>query len=629
LIVKNLISPKWTGAAAIAPQTYPDPPMTSAEMLSSETEKLHSTNARNVTIAKVFEAVVAESGSRIAIKFGDQSITYSELNRRANRLAHRLQALGVGPDVLVGVLGNRSLELIIALLAVLKAGGGYVPLDPEYPAERLSYMINDTQCAAVISSQSVLDGLPQALSVATLNFDAALHAGIDTDPESTATASNIAYVMYTSGSTGMPKGVVAEQRSIVRLVRNTNYCEFRCDDSWLQFAPLSFDASTLEIWGALLNGGRLVVAPQRASLGDVGRLIRDEKITSAWLTTGLFALVIEQQVENLKSLRQLLSGGDVLSPRHVRLALAGLPDCTVINGYGPTENTTFTCCHRMQPGEHVLEPVPIGRPISNSTVYILDEHHRPVPAGTTGELFTGGDGVARGYLNNPSATAEKFLPDPFSIQPGARMYRTGDLARWRDDGCVEFIGRADNQVKILGHRIELGEIETVLAQHPEIAQSCVIAHADGSESKRLIAYYVSKGLETSPPELRRYLAGRLPRYMVPALLVPMCQMPLNANGKFDRAALPKPQVVAVDRAEPAPGTNNVEDIIMQAWRRAVRIDQINPDDNFFDIGGDSLRLVAVHADLERQLHREIPIMDLFEATTVRALAAKARRGERG
>ncbi len=576
---------------------------------------------RQATIAALFEDIAARYGQSPAVKFGAETLTYDALNRRANRLAHRLQKLGVGPDVLVGCLGERSAGLIVALLAILKAGGGYVPLDPDYPAERLSYLIKDTRCTVVLASRKARDGLTAPLSVETLVYDDADVDGDDTNPNSAATASHIGYVMYTSGSTGAPKGVVAEQRSIIRLVRDTTYCRFGPEETWLHFAPLAFDASTLEIWGALLNGGRLVVAPQRASLADVGRLIVDAQVTAAWFTTGLFALMVEQQLGSLKGLRQLLSGGDVLSPRHVRMALEGLPGCTLINGYGPTENTTFTCCFPMRSAGDVLDPVPIGRPISNTTAYILDEQGQPVEPGIVGELYTGGDGVARGYLNSPQSTAEKFLPDPFSQQAGARMYRTGDLARWREDGCIEFAGRADSQVKILGHRIEMGEIETVLGQHPDVAQSCVVAHAETGGSKRLIAYYVPKSDGVAPLDLRRYLSEKLPRYMVPALLVPTCQMPLNANGKIDRAALPKPALTSGVDAPLAVATDALADVIAHAWRRAIGAEHVGLDDNFFDIGGNSLRLVSVHADLERQLQREIPIMDLFDATTVRALAA--------
>jgi len=593
-----------------------------AETPQIETISTHpQTYPRNATIAAVFEQIARTNASRPAVTFGPATLNYGELNDRANRLAHRLRRAGVGPDILVGCVAERSADLIVALVAILKAGGGYVPLDPDYPAERISYLLADTRCAALVGPDATLSRLPQRSSLLALPFEDPLDGESEQNPSPQGDASSIAYVMYTSGSTGKPKGVVAENRAVVRLVRGQSYCDFSPNETWLHFAPLAFDASTLEIWGALLNGGRVVVAPQRASLPDLGRLIQSQRITSLWLTTGLFNLMVDQQLEALAGVRQLLAGGDVLSPRHVKHVLEGAPGITVINGYGPTENTTFTCCHRMKPGTPVPIPVPIGAAIAHTTAYILDDQRQPVTPGIVGELYTGGDGVARGYLNNPEATAGKFLPDPFSDVPGARMYRTGDLARGRPDGTIEFIGRVDNQVKILGHRIELGEIETALTEHPAISQCCVIAHTDSTGPKRLIAYFMAKGGELTPNELRTFLSIRLPRYMIPALLVPLCAWPLNANGKIDRAALPKPYAETPTPPAVVPGTS-LEAVITAAWHRAVASGSIGLDDNFFDIGGDSLRLISVHAELEQSLGREIPVMDLFEATTIRALIKK-------
>ena len=303
---------------------------------------------------------------------------------------------------------------------------------------------------------------------------------------------------------------MVENRAIVRLVRNTNFCRFGPDEVFLQLAPVSFDASTLEIWGALLNGGRLVVMPpQASSLEEIGRTIRKEGVTTLWLTSGLFNLMVEERLEDLRPVQQLLAGGDVLSAPHVRRVLENLPDCCLINGYGPTENTTFTCCHSMRHGDPVPESIPIGQPISNTRVYILDEQMRPLAPGNPGELYAAGEGVARGYVNNPIATAEKFLPDPFAAESDARMYRTGDLARWREDGTIEFLGRIDTQVKILGYRIEPGEVETVLRMHKGVKQICVVPHADENGSKRLVAYYVpAPNTDASPIELRRFLARK-------------------------------------------------------------------------------------------------------------------------
>ncbi|HUY12928.1 MAG TPA: non-ribosomal peptide synthetase [Terriglobia bacterium] len=580
---------------------------------------------RDKTVAELFEEVAAACPESIAVVFGGQQLTYAELNQRANRLAHRLRRMGVGAETMVGCCIERSLELIVACIGVLKAGGAYVPLDPSYPKERLDFLIDDTRTPVMLTQKSLASTALAGRELPTVCVDGAETAVFESDglnPSRAGGPRSLAYVMYTSGSTGWPKGAMVENRAIVRLVRNTTFCRFGADEVFLQFAPISFDASTLELWGPLLNGGRLVVMPpQASSLEELGRAIREQGVTTLWLTAGIFNLMVEQRLEDLRPVRQLLAGGDVLSPRHVRMVLENLPNCRLINGYGPTENTTFTCCHTMHPGDRVPESIPIGRPISNTQVYILDEHLRPAPPGQTGEIYAGGDGVARGYLNNPDATSGKFLPDPFAKEPGERMYRTGDLARWREDGIVEFLGRIDTQVKILGHRIEPGEVETVLRMHKGVNQICVVPHTDDNGSKRLVAYYVpSENPGISPRDLREFLRGKLPQYMVPALFVPMTSMPLSPNGKVDRAAMPKPAFAPeIDASTERPATH-LERTIRDLWTRILRVDRVGLDDNFFDAGGDSLLLVAVHSNLQKALQLQIPVTDLFEFTTIRTLA---------
>jgi aspartate racemase len=580
---------------------------------------------RDKSVGELFEEVVAARPNAVALTLESGEVSYAELNRRANRLAHRLRALGVGPEMRVGCCLQRGIEYILAILAVLKAGGAYVPLDPAYPQERLALLIEDTRPVVMLAQSASLSPTIAGCGVPLLMLDEELASPEDdANPRSLATATSLAYVMYTSGSTGRPKGVMIEHRSIVRLVRNTDFCDLGADEAILQFAPIAFDASTFEIWGALLNGGRLVVMPSHASsLADIGRAIAAHGVTTMWLTAGLFHLMVEQRLADLAPLRQLLAGGDVLSARHVRMTLDALPSCRLINGYGPTENTTFTCCHSMRAGDEVSASVPIGRPIANTQIYILDGSMREVGPSETGELYAGGDGVARGYLNAPETTAEKFLRDPFSSEPGARLYRTGDLVRQRADGCVEFLGRVDNQVKILGHRIEPGEIEAALGAVPGIAQCCVIPHVDTSGTKRLVAYYVMAGSgDTSASELRRALAERLPAYMVPALFVPMAALPLSANGKVDRAALPSPTIAAAvkEEREAAAKGDALEEIVIALWRRVLQLEAIGLDENFFDLGGDSLLLLAVHSQLQKQLRCEIGVTELFEYTTARTLA---------
>jgi aspartate racemase len=581
---------------------------------------------REKTIAQLFEEIAALYPDKVAVVSGSGRLSYSELNARANYVAKKLRHLGVGPETMVGCCIERSTEMIIAFVAILKAGGAYVPLDASYPRERLDYMLAET-CMPVVLSQRSLTATFGNHNIPVIGVDeiAASGAALDAkNPEFVGTATNLAYVIYTSGSTGQPKGVMVENRAVVRLVRSTNFCNFGSEEVFLQFAPVSFDASTFEIWGPLLNGGTLVLMPpQAASLEDIGRTIREHGVTTVWLTSGLFNVMVEQRIDDLRPVRQLLAGGDVLSSRHVRKVLDALPDCTVINGYGPTENTTFTCCHVMQRGDPVPESVPIGKPISNTRVYIFDEKLHPVPPHTTGELYAGGDGVARGYLKDSGRTAEKFLPDPFSDEPNARMYRTGDLARWRDDGVVEFLGRIDSQVKIHGYRIEPGEIEIVLRTHPIINQACVMSHADENGSKHLVAYFTTvDNREIVGKEMKQFLSGKVPAHMVPALFVRLESLPLSPNGKVDRAALPAPVFAKEELPAVGNAATDLEGQIADVWKRVLRLDRVGLDDNFFDLGGDSLLLLAVHSNLQKGLQLEIPIMDLFEFTTVRMLASR-------
>jgi len=583
----------------------------------------HTTYPREASVAGLFEDIAAASPDSIAVSFGFEQLSYGELNVRANRFAYRLRRIGVGAETLVGCCIERSLDLIVALVGILKAGGAYVPLDPSYPKERFDYLLKDTNTPVMLTQKSLAPFLPVRRSVKRICVDddyAPPSTDDDGKPIPAGGPTSLAYVMYTSGSTGQPKGVMVENRAIVRLVRSTNFCKFGPEEVFLQFAPISFDASTLEIWGPLLNGGRLVVMPpQSASLEDLGRTIRDQGVTTLWLTAGLFNLMVEQRLEDLRPIRQLLAGGDVLSAHHVRMVLENLPDCTLINGYGPTENATFTCCHAMRAGGSVPDSIPIGRPISNTRVYILDEQMRPLEPGEAGELYAAGDGVARGYLNNPEATAEKFIADPFHRTDGGRMYRTGDLARWCEDGTVEFLGRIDNQVKINGYRIEPAEIEAAIRCHRGVEDVCVVARADGNGSKRLVAYYVaSMAACLSACELRDDLATKLPHFMVPALFVAMDSLPLSSNGKVDRAALPVPLSETPTSTEPPKTT--LEQNIADLWKRILQTKRIGLDDNFFDLGGDSLLLVAVHSNLQKMLHVEIPVTDFFEFTTVRTLA---------
>jgi len=386
---------------------------------------------------------------------------------------------------------ERSVEMVVGLLGILKAGGAYLPLDPAYPRERLSFMLEDAAVLVLLTQARFVEIAPaHNAEVVCIDSDwEAISSESTENPISGATAESLAYVIYTSGSTGRAKGVAVTNRSIVRLVKNTNYVDFTAEEVFLQFAPVSFDASTFELWGCLLNGARLIVFPAHTpSLEELSRVLTAQRVTTLWLSAGLFHQMVDGHVAGLRGVRQLLAGGDVLSVSHVEKLLREVPQCRLINGYGPTENTTFTCCHTMVNGTTLKGSVPIGRPVANTQVYVLDRHLQPVPVGVPGELYIGGDGLARGYLNRPELTTERFIAHPFSGEPEGRLYRTGDQVRYLKDGTLEFLGRLDSQVKVRGYRIELEEIEAVLSDHTRVEQAIVVAREDGVGDKRLIAY---------------------------------------------------------------------------------------------------------------------------------------------
>jgi amino acid adenylation domain-containing protein len=531
------------------------------------------------SIAQLFEAQAERTPQALALEFGGEALTYGELNARANRLAHYLAKHGVGRETPVGLCLERSLEMVVATLAILKAGGAYVPLDPEYPASRLAFMLEDTQAPVLLTQAKLRERLPGSYAGRVLELEGeakAIARQSAKNPEARSGARSLAYVIYTSGSTGRPKGTAIEQRSVLRLVQNTNYLELGPEEVFLQFAPISFDASTLELWGPLLNGARLVIAPPgRVSLEELAELIRGRGISTLWLTAALFNQMVDTQLESLRGVKQLLAGGEALSVAHVRRFLQGMgPRQRLINGYGPTENTTFTCCHVMGADSPIEHTVPIGRPIANTRVYILDAQRQPVPLGVYGELYIGGDGLSRGYLNQPELTAEKFVPDPF--RPGERLYRTGDVVRYTSAGLIEFQGRLDTQVKVRGYRIELGEIEAALGAHPAVRESVVLAREDSPGEKRLVAYVVAN--DDAPTELteqlRAQLRGSLPEYMVPAAFVVLEALPLTPNGKVDRKALPVPERSALQQAAYVAPQSELQERIAAIWRELLNLEQV-------------------------------------------------------
>ncbi|WP_218776814.1 amino acid adenylation domain-containing protein, partial [Nostoc sp. T09] len=581
---------------------------------------------KQASIQQVFETQVAATPDAVAVVFGQQQLTYQQLNQRANQLAHHLQSLGAGPEVMVGLAAERSLEMVIGLLAILKAGGVYVPLDPKYPQERLSWMLEDAQVQVLLTQQHLVDRLPlYAAKVVYLDTDTEVLAQYSVaNPQSQTTAENLAYIIYTSGSTGKPKGVSVTHRGVVRLVKDTNYVSITAADVFLQLAPICFDASTFEIWGCLLNGARLVVMPpQTPSLPELAQALRDHHVTILWLTAGLFHLMVDEYVDQLKLVRQVLAGGDVLSVPHVEKLLHAGGNCRLINGYGPTENTTFTCCYSLHSHSQIAGSIPIGRPIANTQTYILDPNLQPVPIGIPGQLYVGGDGLARGYLHREQLTQEKFIAHPWGNSPSQRLYKTGDLCRYLSDGNIEFLGRLDYQVKLRGFRIELGEIETILEQHPAIKQTVVIAREDVPGDKRLVAYLVAQSQPLPTPEqLRQYLQQKLPDYMVPSAFVFLDNLPLTPNGKVDRRALPVPAPANGNEAVTlVPPRNQVEAQLVEIWQQVLGVHSIGVRDNFFELGGHSLLAIQLFWQIEKAFGQKLPLATLFQASTIEGLAA--------
>ncbi len=610
---------------------------TERQQLLVEWNRTEREYPRDKCIHQLFEEQVKRMPDAVAVVFEKDSLTYRELDNRASQLAHHLCSLSVGPGVLVGLCLERSREMVVALLGILKAGGAYWALEENLPEERFRLMLADAQPRVLlVRKKSVehyfsLAGKTPADSPTGTITVAAIEDLLESSPQKIISnarpnqAGDPAYVSYTSGSTGKPKGVVVPHRGVVRLVKGTNYVSLNAEETLLHLSPLSFDASTFEIWGALLNGGRVVLLPPGPpTLAEIGGAIRRHGITTLWLTAGLFHLMVDERLDDLKPLRQLLAGGDVLSPEHVRKARRSLPGCRIINGYGPTENTTFTCSYEVQDERELAAGVPIGRPIANTRVYVLDSHLQPVPVGVAGELFAGGDGVARGYLHQPQLTAERFIPDPFSGKPDARLYRTGDLARWRPGGNLQFLGRLDSQVKIRGYRIELGEIEAALRAQPEIGVAAVVVREDMPGDKRLVAYLAAKDKEKPNASiLRMRLAKKLPDYMIPAAFVWLDQLPLTASGKMNRKVLPAPEGSAGNVSnESGQPVNLLELELTRIWRRIFKREDIGRQDNFFALGGHSLMAARLAAEIDKLLKCKLPIAALFQSPTIESLARR-------
>jgi amino acid adenylation domain-containing protein/non-ribosomal peptide synthase protein (TIGR01720 family) len=581
------------------------------------------------SIAELFEQQVRRRPAAIAISGDTESLTYAELNERANRLAHYLIRCGIGPDKLVGVFHERSVDAIVALVAIVKAGGAYLPLDPAYPEERLSLMLGDARPGVVLTRRGLIGRLPNFPGRVVALDDARELLGQEdsSNPARHSTPDNLAYVTYTSGSTGIPKGVEVLQRGVTRLLFGIDYVRIAEDDCFLQLASISFDASTFEVWGALLHGARLAVLEESVPTPEVlGEALQRHGVSIMWLTASFFNAIVDARPDVLSSLRHLLIGGEALSVAHVRRAQAALPGTQIINGYGPTESTTFTCCYPIPPlPDQGVASIPIGRPIANTTVYVLDTTGRPSPAGVPGELYIGGDGLARGYLNHPALTAERFITDPFSAKPGARLYRTGDIVRFLADGLIQFLGRNDDQVKIRGFRVEPGEVEQVLREHAGVREAAVIVQEQSPTSRRLVAYVTAAAVPARADfldDVKQFAQRKLPSHMVPAAFVGLDALPLTPHGKLDRRALPDPEPMRRDESGAArPGTA-VERTLAEVWARVLRLEQVGTNEDFFELGGDSILSLQVVAGAREQGLKITP-RQIFECPTVAELARVA------
>ncbi|HVG07325.1 MAG TPA: amino acid adenylation domain-containing protein [Thermoanaerobaculia bacterium] len=602
--------------------------MDSSPSLPSPGLGLRSTYPRNATLVELFAAQVERAPEAPAVVFGNDSLTYAELDRRANRLARHLIGLGVGPGSLVGLCLERSADLIVSFLGILKAGAAYLPLDPSSPAERLRWMLwmlEDTGVRVAIDGGALAGSEPPGLELVRL---AEIPLKSAAPLPLVGSASDLAYVMYTSGTTGLPKGVAIPHRGIVRLVVGTDYFGVRPGDRVLQASTPAFDASTMEIWGALLNGACLVVLPREVCLSPFGlkAALRREGITIVVLTSALVHQVAREAPDAFDGVRDVIFGGETADPHLLRRVLAHGGPGRLINVYGPTESTVIVTWHQVREVPPGAASVPIGRPISNTDVWVLDPEMRPLPPGEPGEILLGGDGLARGYWARPEVTAEMFVPDPFAgpETAGSRLYRTGDLGVWREDGALDFLGRVDRQIKIRGFRVEPGEIEAALAAHPAVRQAHVAVrpHPAGiAGESRLVAYVVIADAVTRE-ELHTFLVDRLPAPLVPSAVVLLETFPLNLNGKVDHALLPNPDRESSGLREHVEPRTELEARLAAIWSELLGVEKPGVLDDFFALGGHSITAGQLVSRLRSDLGVELPLRDVYDHPTLARLAVR-------
>ncbi|WP_160164449.1 non-ribosomal peptide synthetase [Pedosphaera parvula] len=584
---------------------------------------------RGISVPQVFEDKAARYPESIAVIDVNESLTYRELNERSNQLAHYLKRCGLQPEQCVGVYLERSVRMVVALLACLKAGGAYLPLDQSFPRKRLGFMLIDSKASMIITEEEFSHEFKEC-SARTICLDKEADEIAEeslTNPAPGSTGERLAYVIYTSGSTGKPKGVCTPHRAITRTVLNTDYVHLDQSIVMAQATNASFDAAIWEIWGALLNGARLVITPTEVLLSprELQNHLQHHGITSLFLTTSLFHQLVSEVPSIFCGLRHLMVGGEAMEPKWAAEVLRNGPPQELLNGYGPTESTVFATCKLVCSVPAQVESIPIGRPIENTSTYVLDSNLQPVPIGVAGELYIGGDGLALGYLNQPELTAQKFIPNPFVPNPEARLYKTGDLACYLPDGNLEFLGRIDQQVKIRGFRIELGEIESTLLQHPAIRQ-CIVTVCPGAGGvKQLAGYLVCRQSHSaSSLELQNFLKQRIPEFMVPAFFVFLGALPLTPNGKVDRPALPIPDASTGMSDEKLSPRNETERQLQLVWEEVLNMRPIGIQDKFFALGGHSLLAVRLLARIERKFGRKVSVSALFQNPSIEQVALLLR-----
>ncbi|MBI2742859.1 MAG: amino acid adenylation domain-containing protein [Chlamydiales bacterium] len=567
-------------------------------------------------IAELFEEVVEKNPGQIALKCSGKALSYRELNQKANQLARHLQTLGVQKSTIVGLSMHRSISAIIGLLAILKTGAAYVPIDTTYPHNRKEYMIENANLKLILTTETekkhFLTDSRKDLSFFCMDSQEAEYQKYPNDNLNIKThADDLVNILFTSGSTGMPKGVELTHKGIINLVCNSNWLAIDPTDRILQMANTSFDVMGMEVWGALLNGATLCIFPSiKLSMDELGDLIVSDNITHALFTARVFNLMVEHKLQSLQKLKALMSCGEAMSPHYAKMAFEALPKTRIFNGCGPTENSVMTCVYQIKNSEVIEHGVPIGPPIAGTTVYVVNPYFQLSPIGVNGELVTGGDGLARGYHNRADLTKERFVNNPFGI---GTLYRTGDIVRFLPDGNIDYRGRVDSQVKISGFRIELEEIEKVIQSHPHVSNGVVLVREDEPGEKRLIAY-IEPAIEPLPPssEFKKYLEEKLPNFMVPTFIIVLKKLPLTPNGKIDRRALPEPEVLKREISDIEKPSTSTEKLISELWSSYLKIVAISKKDNFFLIGGNSIISAKMASSLSKHFSVSIPVNLIFE-----------------